>query len=162
MLGNCPVIALEEHYWDEELSGHFVGAEGKSPLAALLKDVGETRLRAMDEAGIDMQVLSHGAPAAQKLSADMCVDLTRRANERLAETCARQQRVAARRKALVVCSVFTLAGLCFAVLDLLGLGASVSSPLMSVVCLSAVAFETVAWVNERRSLILGGVRVLMR
>jgi hypothetical protein len=80
----------------------------------------------------------------------------------LAETCARQQRVAARRKALVVCSVFTLAGLCFAVLDLLGLGASVSTPLMSVVCLSAVAFETVAWVNERRSLILGGVRVLMR
>ena len=80
----------------------------------------------------------------------------------LAETCARQQRVAARRKALVVCSVFTLAGLCFAVLDLLGLGASVSSPLMSVVCLSAVAFETVAGVNERRSLILGGVRVLMR
>lgn len=80
----------------------------------------------------------------------------------LAETCARQQRIAARRKALVVCSVFTLAGLCFAVLDLLGLGASVSTPLMSVVCLAAVAFETVAWVNERRSLILGGVRLLMR
>lgn len=80
----------------------------------------------------------------------------------LAETCARQQRAAARRKALLVCGMFTFAGLCFAVLDLLGLGATVSTPLMSVVCLSAVAFETVAWVNERRSLILGGVRVLMR
>ena len=89
MLGNCPVIALEEHYWDEELSGHFIGAEGKSPHIALLKDVGEIRLRAMDEAGIDMQVLSHGAPAAQKLSADICVDVTRRTNERLAEVCAR-------------------------------------------------------------------------
>jgi len=48
------------------------------------------------------------------------------------------------------------------VLELLGLGASVSTALMSVVCLSAVAFETVAWANERRSLILGGVRLLMR
>ena len=80
----------------------------------------------------------------------------------LAETCARQQRAAARRKALFVCGVFTFAGLCFAVLDLLGLGASVSTPLMSVACLAAVAFETVAWVIERRSLILGGVRLLMR
>lgn len=80
----------------------------------------------------------------------------------LAEACARQQRIAARRKALFVCGVFTFAGLCFAVLDLLGLGASVSTPLMSVVCLAAVAFEAAAWVNDRRSLILGGVRLLMR
>ena len=63
---------------------------------------------------------------------------------------------------MFVFGVFTFAGLCFAVLDLLGLGASASMPLMSVACLAAVAFETVAWANERRSLILGGVRLLMR
>ena len=37
----------------------------------------------MDEAGIDMQVLSHGAPSAQKIPADVAVDLTRRVNDRL-------------------------------------------------------------------------------
>ncbi len=89
MHSNGPVIALEEHYWDAELSGHFAGAEGVSPVAALLKEVSDVRLRAMDEAGIDMQVLSHGAPAAQKLSPEICVDLTRRVNDRLAEICAR-------------------------------------------------------------------------
>ena len=86
---NGPIIALEEHYWDSELPGYFAGAEGVTPLADLLKEIGDIRLRAMDEAGIDMQVLSHGAPAAQKLSPDICVDLTRRVNDRLAEACAR-------------------------------------------------------------------------
>jgi hypothetical protein len=30
-----------------------------------LLDVGELRLREMDEAGIDVQILSHGAPGTQ-------------------------------------------------------------------------------------------------
>ncbi|MBX9739687.1 MAG: amidohydrolase family protein [Beijerinckiaceae bacterium] len=89
MYRNCPVIALEEHYWDAELSAQFVGAEGLSPVSNLLHEVGDVRLRAMDEAGIDMQILSHGAPSAQKLPADICVDLTQRVNDRLAEACAR-------------------------------------------------------------------------
>jgi 2,3-dihydroxybenzoate decarboxylase len=37
----------------------------------------------MDEAGIDMQILSHGAPSAQKLSGPDAADLTRRVNDRL-------------------------------------------------------------------------------
>ena len=89
MYKTAPVIALEEHYWDAELSGQFVGAEGVTPLAHLLKEIGDVRLRAMDEAGVDMQILSHGAPAAQKLNPDICVDLTKRVNDRLAEACAR-------------------------------------------------------------------------
>jgi 2,3-dihydroxybenzoate decarboxylase len=89
MYKNCQVIALEEHYWDAELAGHFVGPEAATPHANLLKDIGEIRLRAMDEAGVDFQVLSHGAPASQKLAPDICVDLTRRVNDRLAEACAR-------------------------------------------------------------------------
>jgi 2,3-dihydroxybenzoate decarboxylase len=81
----CPVIALEEHYWDKELAARFVGAEGTRDPEMLkrLYDLGELRLKEMDEAGIDMQILSHGAPSAQKLSGDDAAALTRRVNDRL-------------------------------------------------------------------------------
>jgi predicted TIM-barrel fold metal-dependent hydrolase len=81
----CPVIALEEHYWDKELAAQFVGGEGVRDPAMLerLYDLGALRLKEMDEAGIDMQILSHGAPSAQKLSGDDAVALTRRVNDRL-------------------------------------------------------------------------------
>ena len=89
MLDNMPVIALEEHYWDAEMAAHFPAGENKSHVADLLFEIGDVRLRAMDEAGIDVQVLSHGAPAAQKLPADIAVDLTKGVNDRLAEACAK-------------------------------------------------------------------------
>jgi predicted TIM-barrel fold metal-dependent hydrolase len=89
MLDNMPVIALEEHYWDAEMAAHFPAGENKSHVADLLVEIGDIRLRAMDEAGIDIQVLSHGAPAAQKLPADIAVDLTKGVNDRLAEACAK-------------------------------------------------------------------------
>src|SRR3989442_15828 len=81
----CPVIALEEHYWDKELAAQFVGAEGvRDPeMLKRLYDLGELRLKEMDEAGIDVQILSHGAPSAQKLSGVEAVYVTRRANDRL-------------------------------------------------------------------------------
>src|SRR5215467_2238577 len=81
----CPVIALEEHYWDKEIASQFVGAEGTRDPKMLerLYDLGELRLKEMDEAGIDMQILSHGAPSAQKLSGPDAVAITRRANDRL-------------------------------------------------------------------------------
>jgi predicted TIM-barrel fold metal-dependent hydrolase len=81
----CPVIAIEEHYWDKELSSKFAGGEGvRAPdMLKALYDLGELRLREMDEAGIDMQILSHGAPSAQKLSGADAVELTRRVNDRL-------------------------------------------------------------------------------
>jgi len=37
----------------------------------------------MDEAGIDIQVLSHGAPSTQKLPADTAAAMARRVNDRL-------------------------------------------------------------------------------
>src|SRR5436190_2962967 len=81
----CPVIALEEHYWDKEIASQFVGAEGTRDPKMLerLYDLGELRLKEMDEAGIDMQILSHGAPSAQKLTGPDAVAITRRANDRL-------------------------------------------------------------------------------
>ena len=82
---NCPIIALEEHYWDSEMAKHFTGLEAgrADETAKRLHDLGELRIKEMDEAGIDMQVLSHGAPSAQKIPADIAVDLTRRVNDRL-------------------------------------------------------------------------------
>src|ERR1022692_335809 len=87
---NCPVIAIEEHYWDPELSKHFTGPEAGrgNETDERLYDLGALRLKDMDEAGIDIQVLSHGAPSAQKLGLDIAADLTRAVNDRLAKVCA--------------------------------------------------------------------------
>ena len=82
----CPVIALEEHYGDAELMAAWDPGE-RAPIPGInerLADLAELRLREMDEAGLDIQVLSHAAPATQKLGVDVAVDLARRANDRLA------------------------------------------------------------------------------
>ena len=86
---NCPVIAIEEHYWDPELAKHFTGPEAGrgNETDQRLFDLGSLRLKEMDEAGIDVQVLSHGAPSTQKLGADIAADLTRQVNDRLAKIC---------------------------------------------------------------------------
>lgn len=87
---NCPIIAIEEHYWDSYLSKQFVGPEAPrgGDLEKRLYDLGSLRLKEMDEAGIDIQVLSHGAPAAQKLPLDIAATLTAQVNDRLAKFCA--------------------------------------------------------------------------
>ncbi|MGH3287867.1 MAG: hypothetical protein ACRDPD_24740, partial [Streptosporangiaceae bacterium] len=61
-------IALEEHFWTAELAA----PPGSGPLAAWgpqvgdqLRDLGPLRLADMDAHGIDLQVISHVAPAAQ-------------------------------------------------------------------------------------------------
>ena len=91
MFRNMPVIAIEEHYWDHELAAQSKGSEGVRSQEHLkrLYDLSELRLKEMDEAGIDIQVLSHGAPSTQKLDASIAVDLTQRVNDRLAAAIAR-------------------------------------------------------------------------
>jgi predicted TIM-barrel fold metal-dependent hydrolase len=83
----CPIITLEEHYWDAELSALFTGLDaggGGAAIVERLRDVGEARLKDMDAAGIDMQVLSHTAPSLQKIAAAEAPALARRVNDRLA------------------------------------------------------------------------------
>src|SRR5881396_1249202 len=87
--GKPLVVALEEHYYDPELAGTFDGPEGRAPeIRRRLDDLGELRLKEMDEAGIDVQVLSHGAPSTQRLDAPTAVRLARDANDRLAQAIA--------------------------------------------------------------------------
>src|SRR5262249_61372386 len=69
---NCPVIAIEEHYWDQELAKTYSGVEGTRNDEQLkrLYDLGDLRIKDMDEAGVDVQIISHRAPPAPKLSGD--------------------------------------------------------------------------------------------
>jgi len=78
------IIALEEHYLDPEVSQYF-----KSPNTAITKkllDLSTIRLAEMDEAGIDIQVLSHSAPGLQRVDELSSVELARRVNDRLYQT----------------------------------------------------------------------------
>jgi len=82
------VIALEEHYLDPEVARHFneAGPEARdAQLRERLHDVGELRIREMDEVGIDIQVLSHSAPATQRFDAETAPAIARAANDRLRE-----------------------------------------------------------------------------
>ena len=95
---HCPVIAVEEHYWDEEVAKTYTGGEAGRPgeQQKRLYDFGPLRIKEMDDVGIDMQVISHGAPSTQKLPADIAVGLTQRMNDRLRKVvAANPQRFAA-------------------------------------------------------------------
>jgi len=81
------VIAIEEHYWDRDVGANFDNAETLLPvhLRRRLEDLGAQRLKEMDDAGIDVQVLSHAGPATQRINAEAAVNLSRLANDRLRE-----------------------------------------------------------------------------
>jgi len=81
-------IALEEHFWTPELAAApgtgVLARAGTESLAAALRETGEERIRDMDAAVIDVQVLSHAQPAAQSLPGALGVAAARRANDYLA------------------------------------------------------------------------------
>ncbi len=80
-------IALEEHFWTAELAP----PPGTGPLAVWgqrigdqLRDLGSARLADMDASGVDLQVISHVAPAAQALEGAEGLARARQANDQLA------------------------------------------------------------------------------
>jgi 2,3-dihydroxybenzoate decarboxylase len=90
------VIAIEEHYFDREVVTHYAAEEARPALRHRLEDLGAQRLSEMDEAGVDIQVLSHAAPGTHLMDAATAVPLARGANDRLADTVkANPQRFAA-------------------------------------------------------------------
>jgi predicted TIM-barrel fold metal-dependent hydrolase len=76
------VIALEEHYMDSEVKTRAAMGTS-SDVAERLDDVGALRLREMDEAGIDLQVLSQSTPGLQAVDAATAPALARGADDRL-------------------------------------------------------------------------------
>src|SRR4051812_14853242 len=88
------IIALEEHFIlpREEQSlppGAQRGSDREKILGidivAELLNLGDTRIAAMDAAGIDLQVISHNQPGCQALAADAAAPRAREANDVLYE-----------------------------------------------------------------------------
>src|SRR6202045_273882 len=79
------IIALEEHYLDPEVK-QFGGPGAGPEIVQRLDDLSALRLKEMDEAGIDLQVLSHSIPGLRGVDAATGVPLARRVNDQLAET----------------------------------------------------------------------------
>ena len=66
--------------------GGFIYTRGTdSPLVKRLQDIGDGRIRDMNELGIDMQVLSLTAPGVQVFDKDMAKTLAKDSNDQLAE-----------------------------------------------------------------------------
>ncbi len=77
------VIALEEHFTSPKLRA--LRGEKDTPIQRKLDDLGELRIREMDEVGIDLQVISENNPATQNLDAETAVKLARASNDVLYE-----------------------------------------------------------------------------
>jgi 2,3-dihydroxybenzoate decarboxylase len=78
------VIAIEEHYTDPAVMARGDGAAGRAALLSTrLNDLGQLRLKEMDNAGIDLQVISHAPSPLQQLDAPESRALATQANDRL-------------------------------------------------------------------------------
>jgi predicted TIM-barrel fold metal-dependent hydrolase len=87
------LITLEEHYRAPALKsvGGLPDPPPDSPLAeiqAKLDDLGDQRLADMDAGGIDIQVISHGAPGTEQIEPADAIELAREANDYLAASIA--------------------------------------------------------------------------
>ena len=80
------VVAVEEHFRTPELEAVLDGPEKlfSKALGESLGDIGDRRIADMDEAGIDVQVLSSAAPHVQWMEAAEAVNVSCKVNDRLA------------------------------------------------------------------------------
>jgi 5-carboxyvanillate decarboxylase len=71
------------------LIGFYMASQAERPrhIMACLSDLGEQRLRHMDEAGIDRQVIALTSPGVQVMAADDAAAFAKVANDELAEAC---------------------------------------------------------------------------
>jgi uncharacterized protein len=94
------VIAIEEHWNTPEIAQALAAlpeADSDDSVAfndmgdhrARLENIAEERISAMDEQGVDIQVLSLAPPATQALSPQLALALSRQANDRAAEAVSR-------------------------------------------------------------------------
>jgi 2,3-dihydroxybenzoate decarboxylase len=81
------VVAVEEHFQTRELYERFEPHDrmNRSNWLEGMYDLADRRLREMDEAGIDIQVISHCTPGTSKLDPESAVRLARHANDTLHE-----------------------------------------------------------------------------
>ncbi|WP_414163714.1 amidohydrolase family protein [Superficieibacter sp. BNK-5] len=97
--GHLPLIGIEEHFLTEEVlhiweeAGLFATdpstAHNAGIIGERLLDLAQGRLDLMDEAGVDVQVLSLTTPALHEIST-ASVDIARRCNDAIAEAMVRQ------------------------------------------------------------------------
>jgi predicted TIM-barrel fold metal-dependent hydrolase len=87
-------IALEEHFAIPETlmdSAGFVPGDFWTELQSRLLDIHDKRLKQMDTHGIETMILSLNAPAVQAIAdTGRAIDIARRANDALAEECAKR------------------------------------------------------------------------
>ena len=74
---------VEQAYDTISKSGHFVH-DPKTGFPAGIYDLGEGRIAAMDEAGIDVQILSHTVPSTENLEPSLARELSTQANDAMA------------------------------------------------------------------------------
>src|SRR5262245_23928213 len=85
-------IAVEEHCWTRALrdalvrdgSDESVGYSASGEVGDRMLDLAGERLRHMDDAGVDLQVISVGSPGTQPLAAAEAVPIAREANDAIA------------------------------------------------------------------------------
>jgi predicted TIM-barrel fold metal-dependent hydrolase len=86
------IIALEEHFLTSDIRAAWAASPldngGTERFETQLEDLGDERIRLMDESGVDVQVLSVTTPGLHNLDAHTSVDLARRTNDLIAATIA--------------------------------------------------------------------------